>query len=90
MERFGHIRRHGTPGSKKALYGPSQDFTAIMAKHSALLGDLGRLFRRSAATVAAPEVATRLEELSDFHLAVGDAMGEVVERVRATRDATSA
>lgn len=85
LERFGHIRRWGTPGSKRALFGPAEDCTAIMTKHSALFGALGRLFQRCAQTAASGEVAGRMEELSDFHLSMRQAMDGVIAQVKAKR-----
>jgi hypothetical protein len=86
LERFGHIRRFGTPGSKRALFGPSEDCTAIMAKHSVLLGALGRLYQRCAETVVTGEVVPRMQELSDFHLGMRQAIDGVIEQVRTRRD----
>lgn len=90
LERFGHIRRYGTPGSKRGLFGPSEDCTAIMSKHSALLGALGRLYQRCAETVAAVEVAARMEELSEFHLGMRQAIDGVIAQVKAKRDTARA
>lgn len=86
LERFGHIRRWGTQGSKRARFGPAEDCTAIMSKHSALFGALGRLFQRCAESADSAEVAARMEELSDFHLSMRQAMDGVVAQVKAKRD----
>lgn len=85
LERFGHIRRYGTPGSKRALFGPAEDCTAIMSKHSALLGALGRLYQRCASAAGSGEVAGRMEELSNFHLSLGAAMEGVIAQVKGRR-----
>ena len=83
LDRFGHIKRHGTPGSKRARYGPSEDLTAVMAAHSALLGSLGAVFQRSAATAASGVVAARMEELSDLYLTVWRTMDDAIREVKA-------
>jgi hypothetical protein len=85
LERFGHIRRYGVPGSKRALFGPSEDCTAIMAKHAALLGALGRLYRRCADTATEGAVEARMQELSDFHLGMQQAIDGVIGEVKARR-----
>lgn len=83
LERFGHIKRHGTPGSKRARYGPSEDLTAVMAAHSAMLGSLGQIFERSAATAASGVVAARMEELADLYLTVRRTIDAAIGAVKA-------
>ena len=83
LERFGHIKRHGTPGSKRARYGPSEDLSAVMTAHSALLGSLGQVFARSAATAVSGVVAARMAELADLHLTVRRTMDDAIRDVKA-------
>lgn len=89
LDRFGHIKRHGTPGSKRARYGPSEDLTAVMTAHSALLGSLGQIFQRSAATVEADVVAARMDELADLYLTVQRTMDAAIRDVKAKHAAKS-
>lgn len=83
LERFGHIKRHGTPGSKRARYGPSEDLSAVMAAHNAMLGSLGQIFERSAVTAAAGAVAARMQELADLYLTVWRTVDDAIREVKA-------
>lgn len=83
LDRFGHIKRHGTPGSKRARYGASEDLTAVMAAHSTMLGSLGQIFERSAATATSSVVAARMEELADLYLTVWRTIDDAIRDVKA-------
>jgi hypothetical protein len=83
LERFGHIKRHGTPGSKRARYGPSEDLSAVMAAHNAMLGSLGQIFERSAVTAASGAVAARMQELADLYLTVWRTVDDAIREVKA-------
>jgi hypothetical protein len=74
LAEFGHVRRYGEPGSKRALYGPSEDFASPFRKQSSLLGALGTCFQESAATIGSPETSVLLQEMAKFYFSLQQAM----------------
>ncbi len=85
LERCGTARRYGQPGSKRALYGPPDDFTAPLSEQSALFGAIGTLLQTGAATVASDDVATRLKAMSQFYLSMRRTMDTTIAELNATR-----
>ncbi|MDB5972186.1 MAG: hypothetical protein JWQ90_4636 [Hydrocarboniphaga sp.] len=85
LEEFGHVRRYGEPGSKRALYGPTDNFDVPMVKQCVLLGALGALLRNSASTVAKGETATRLRAMSQFYVSIQQAMEASIRDLNAKK-----
>lgn len=85
LEDFGHVRRHGEPGSKRALYGPTDSFETPMVKQCALLGSLGTLLQSSAPRVAKGGAAARLREMARFYLSLRQAMEATIEELNAAK-----
>jgi hypothetical protein len=81
LERFGNARRYGEAGSKRVLYGPSDNYAAPLAKQSSLLGAIGRVLQDSAATVASREAALRLTKMAGFFTSLGEAMTAAIQAV---------
>jgi hypothetical protein len=88
---FGHVRRHGEPGSKRALYGPTDSFADPMMKQCSLLEALGTVMQSSAPAVAAGKTAARLLEMAHFYLSLGQTMAAAIRRLngRSGRQAAS-
>lgn len=85
MESFGHIRRYSVPGSKRALFAPSDNFALPIAKQASLLGEMGTLLYRCASTVATEGAASQLEERAQFYQAVQQAMIDKISELNAQR-----
>jgi DNA-binding transcriptional regulator GbsR (MarR family) len=85
LESFEHVRRHGDPGSKRALYGPSDHFHAPVAKQRVLLGSLATLLDNSATTLASAEAAPRLQEMAQFYASMGQAIEATIEQLNTAR-----
>lgn len=91
LERFGHASRYGAPGNKRALYAPSDNFSAPMLEQCTLLGNLAAVLDNRSETAASSEVATRLRDRAEFYKAVRQAItrsiGELVaQRARGSTD----
>jgi hypothetical protein len=84
---FGHVRRYGEPGSKRALYGPTDNFDTPFQKQCSLLGALGRLLRIGAASVGGGETAERLQEMARFYLSLQQTMESTIRDLNAQRNA---
>ncbi len=85
LEEFGHVRRYGEPGSKRALYGPTDNFAAPLVEQCSLLGALGILLQKRASTTAKGDVAVRLQEMAQFYLSMRQAMEAAVKKLNASR-----
>ena len=85
LERFGHARRYGEPGSKRALYGASDNFGSPLQEQGSLLGALGTLLQNGASTVATGEAAVRLAERGRFYLFLRRAMEAAIQDFNASR-----
>lgn len=75
LERCGQVRRYGERGSKRALYGPTENYDAAMLEQSALMGAMGALMEESAKITSSGRVAGRLRDMARFHLT----MREIIE-----------
>jgi predicted transcriptional regulator len=78
---FGHVRRYGEPGSKRALYGPTDSFAEPMMKQCSLLEALGNVMQSSAAAVAKGKTAARLQQMAHFYLSLGQTMATAIRRL---------
>ena len=76
LERFGHVRRYGTPGSKLSRYAMSDNFAAPVVAQASLLENFEKLLRSYNAT---GEVAVQLEERAQFLGLLRNAIRAVVE-----------
>src|SRR5882757_9837234 len=76
-------RRHGERGSKRALYGVSENYEGMLTEQNRLLDALAALLRTGAATAASETTRGRLEEMADFYLAIREAMESALQRWRA-------
>jgi hypothetical protein len=85
LEAFGHLRRHGEPGNKRALYGPTDNFDAPLVKQAALLGALAKELRGGAASIAEGNVAPRLRAMARFYVSMQRAMGTTIDELDTRR-----
>lgn len=83
LERFGNARRYGEPGSKRVLYGPSDNYAAPLAAQSFLLGTLGGVLQTYASTTASGNSAPRLQEMAHFYLSMRSAMDAAIGKLNA-------
>jgi DNA-binding Lrp family transcriptional regulator len=77
MERYGFLRRFGTPGSKRATYGPSNDFTAFYLKQAAYLMRMGDVMAARAGNNLSSSGAKRLRAMADYYGRLGNAMNAI-------------
>ncbi|CAN7419331.1 hypothetical protein LJR225_002695 [Phenylobacterium sp. LjRoot225] len=81
----GQIRRYGERGSKRGLFGPSENYAAGMLEQSALWGAMGALMEDSAATAGSGVVAGRLKEMARFYLTMRDTIEAGIRQLNAGR-----
>jgi len=74
LEQVGQVERFGEPGSKRALFAPTENFARSLLNYSRLLSKMGDLMQDGAAMVAKGDAARRMRERSDFYLAVHDSI----------------
>jgi DNA-binding transcriptional regulator GbsR (MarR family) len=79
LERFGNARRYGEAGSKRVLYGPSDNYAGPLLEQSSLLGAISRVLKTSAATVASSQAAARLAEMAVFYQSIGEALTAAIQ-----------
>jgi biotin operon repressor len=84
LERCGQVRRYGERGSKRALYGPTENYDAAMLEQSALMGAMGALMQESAA-LRSGRVARRLEEMAGFYLGMRETIEAGIRELSARR-----
>jgi DNA-binding transcriptional regulator GbsR (MarR family) len=77
MERYGFLRRFGTPGSKRATYGPSDDFTAFYLKQAAYLIRMGRVMDAQADNDPALPSSKRLRAMAEYYGRLAKAMNAI-------------
>lgn len=85
LERCGHVRRYGEPGSKRLLYAATDNYAAPLLEQCALLGQVGSLLQTSAGTIAKAQAATRLGEMSDFYFSMKQTMEDAIRDLDALR-----
>ncbi|CAN7452945.1 hypothetical protein LJR219_002960 [Phenylobacterium sp. LjRoot219] len=85
LERCGHVRRYGEPGSKRLLYAATENYAAPMLEQTALLGSIGGLLKDSAGSVAKAQAATRLEEMAEFYFSMKQSMEDAIRALDALR-----
>ena len=85
LESFGHVRRSGVTGSKKALYSPSDNFAEPLLKEAALMGSLGSLLQTCASDVATADAAPAIRERATFYSALCEQMQTIIEQLNQQR-----
>jgi DNA-binding transcriptional regulator GbsR (MarR family) len=85
LEQYMLARRHGERGSKRALYGVSDNYEGMLTEQNRLLDALAALFRTGATGAASETTRDRLEEMADFYLTIRQAMETALQSWRAKR-----
>lgn len=85
LERCGHVRRYGEPGSKRLLYAATDNYAAPLLEQCALLGSVGALLQSSAGIVAKDQAATRVSEMSEFYFSMKQIMEDAIRDLDAVR-----
>jgi len=83
LEQYTLARRHGERGSKRALYGVSENYEGMLTEQNRLLDALAALLRTGATTATSATTRDRLEEMAEFYLAIREAMESALQRWRA-------
>ncbi len=79
LERFGHVRRQGVPGSKRALFVQSDDFAAPLRAQLSLLAAMAKVLKDCASSRGRDPAAEHLLRRAGFYLAMRDAMEVGIE-----------
>ena len=87
LERGGHVRRYGEPGSKRALYAATYNYAGILREHVAMWGDLGALLENSASDVTSDQPASRMLEMARFFLAMRSRIHQAIAELQAAAPA---
>ena len=85
LETYGHVRRYGTVGSKRALYAVSDNFAAPAVAQASLIEEFEKLLRNCAATVATGEVADQLQARAQFLLMLRNSMTAAIEEWKSNK-----
>jgi DNA-binding transcriptional regulator GbsR (MarR family) len=83
LEQYTLARRYGERGSKRALYGVSDNYEGMLTEQNRLLDSLASLLRTGASTAAPKKTRERLEEMAEFYLAIRKAMQTALQQWRA-------
>jgi DNA-binding transcriptional regulator GbsR (MarR family) len=82
LEQYTLARRHGERGSKRALYGVSDNYEGMLTEQNRLLAALAALLRTGATTAASETTRDRLGEMAEFYLAIRHAMESALQHWR--------
>lgn len=85
LERCGHVRRYGEPGSKRLLYAATDNYAAPLLEQCALLGQVGALLENASGTVAKARAGTRVAEMSEFYFSIKQIMENAIRELDALR-----
>lgn len=85
LERCGHVRRYGEPGSKRLLYAATDNYSAPLLEQCALLGQVGALLQSATGTIAKARAGTRLAEMSEFYFSIKRMMEDAIRDLDALR-----
>lgn len=79
LEQYKLVRRYGERGSKRALYGVSENYEVMLAEQNRLLDALAALFRAGAGTAASDAARHRLDDMANFYVAIRQAMDTALQ-----------
>ncbi|MCB2072316.1 MAG: helix-turn-helix domain-containing protein [Novosphingobium sp.] len=77
MERYGFLRRHGEPGTKRIFYGPSDDFTAFFLTQASYLERMAKVMGARIGDDLAPAPAQRLGRMAEYYDRLSRAMRDI-------------
>jgi hypothetical protein len=81
LERYLLVRRYRVKGSKRVLYGVSDNFAGRVAEQGDLMGRLGRFLQDRTAAVAKGDAALRLRALGEFYASISRAMQDCIRQL---------
>jgi DNA-binding transcriptional regulator GbsR (MarR family) len=90
LEQVNQVERFGEPGSKRALFAPTENFARALLNYSRLLSKSGTLMREAAPVAAGPEARARMLERAEFFLAVHEAIEATMAELTAERRRSAA
>lgn len=77
MERYGFLRRHGTPGTKRASYAPADDFTTFYVMQASYLERMGKVMRTQSENDPALSSSKRLSAMAEYYTRLAKAMQDI-------------
>jgi hypothetical protein len=80
LEKYMLVRRHGVRGSKRALYGVSDNYQGMLTEQNRLLEALAALLRTGAGATASGATRNRLKEMAEFYLVMRETMDIALRR----------
>ncbi len=87
LESYTLARRHGEPGTKRALYAVADDYEAMIRQQNRLLDALAEQLDAGAGIALSKAAGARLQEMADFYRVMRDAMEDAMRRWKRGRRA---
>lgn len=81
LESFGHIRRHTTPGTKRARYAQSNEYGAPLGEQIKLLSNMALLLSAVRGSLANPKASQAITRRANFYRKMGETMLEGIQRL---------
>lgn len=80
LESYTLARRHGEPGTKRALYAVADDYEVMIQQQNRLLDALAAQLNAGAGIAASKAVSRRLAEMAEFYRVMRDTTEGAVSR----------
>ena len=77
MERYGFVRRFGNPGTKRASFGPSDDFTAFYLQQSSYLERMSKAMKAQSENDPDLGSSERLRTMAEYYGRLARAMQDI-------------
>lgn len=81
LEKHSNARRYLEPGTRRVLYGASDEFATLVTEQSRMLGAIGKMLKKSATGDSASVARKRLTSMGEFYISLGKAMTETIEKL---------
>lgn len=78
-------RRHGEPGTKRALYAVADDYEAMVQQQARLLDALAEQLNAGAAIAPSRDASARLAEMAEFYRVMRGAMADAMRHWKRRR-----
>jgi DNA-binding transcriptional regulator GbsR (MarR family) len=88
LESYTLARRHGEPGTKRALYAVADDYEAMIRQQNRLLDALAAQLDAGTELSTSKTVTARLGDMADFYRLMRGAMDDAIGRWRRRRTRT--
>ncbi|AMN42967.1 GbsR/MarR family transcriptional regulator [Rhodoplanes sp. Z2-YC6860] len=85
LESYTLARRHGEPGTKRALYAVADDYEAMIQQQNRLLDALAKQLNAGTGIVPSKDVNARLDEMAEFYQVMRRAMKDAMSRWKRSR-----